>query len=120
MKNSNSEYAVFYATWKRSTSSAWLLENISLTPSLKDVEIKSSYFPKSQLEFSEHNKKTKVLRFVVPEWLWITKVEEAQKWNPNSITEFDQFEKMYATEPTDVTKEELKDSFRDKEMKEGV
>lgn len=117
MTNSNSEYVVFYATFKKSTSSAWLLENISFTPSLKEVEIKSSFFPKSQLEFTVHNQKTRVLRCVVPEWLWASKVDEANKWMPNTITEFDQFEKMYATEPSAVTKEELEDSFRDKEMK---
>ena len=116
MQNSNSDYAVFYATFKKSTSSAWLLENISFTPSLKEVQIKSAFFPKSQLEFTVHNQKTKVLRCVVPEWLWASKVEEANKWTPNSISEFDQFEKLYATAPQDVTKEELEDSFRDKEQ----
>jgi hypothetical protein len=104
MQDSNSDYAVFYATFKSATASSWLLQDISLTAGQRDVQIKSAYFPKSQLEYTLHNEKTKVIRCVVPEWLWTSKVIEADKWSPNSHSEFDQFEKMYATEETRITK----------------
>ena len=97
MQNSNTDYAVFYATFARSTASAWLLENISLDEKLEDVRITSTYIPKSQLDFTVHNKNKKILRCVIPEWLWSAKMIEADKWNPKSESEFDQFEKLFAT-----------------------
>ena len=97
MQNSNKDYAVFYATFANSTASAWLLQNISLDEKLKDVQITSTYIPKSQLDFTVQDKKNKIVRCVIPEWLWSAKIEEANKWNPKSESEFDQFEKLFAT-----------------------
>ena len=98
MKTMNRDYAVFYATFEKSTASAWLLTNISLDGGLVEVQINSAYFPKSKLDFSVHNKAKKIVRCVVPEWLWIAKMEEASQFNPPSESAFDQFEKMFVTE----------------------
>lgn len=97
MQNSNKDYAVFYATFESSTASSWLLKNISSDKEMKDVQITSTYIPKSQLDFSVENETKRIVRCVIPEWLWSAKIEEANKWNPKPESEFDQFEKLFAT-----------------------
>ena len=105
MKTMNQDYVVFYGVFDKSTESAWRLTNISLDEGLKEVQINSAYFPKSKLDFSVHSKTKKVVRCVVPEWLWDAKMEEASKFNPPSESAFDQLEKMFATEERKQTVE---------------
>ena len=98
MKTMNQDYVVFYGVFAKSTASAWLLERISLDEGMKEVVINKSYFPKSKLDFSVHSKTKKIVRCVVPEWLWDAKMEEASKFNPLCESAFDQLEQMFATE----------------------
>ena len=98
MKTMNKDYAVFYAKFAKSTASAWLLEDICLDEGMKEVVINKSYFPKSKLDFSVHSKTKKTIRCVVPEWLWIAKMEEAEIYNPASQATFDQFEKLFSAD----------------------
>lgn len=99
MEKLSQNYAVFYARFKKAHEggAAWLLEDISVDKKLEDVQITSSYFPKSQLDFSIEDEKNKIIRCIIPMWLWDSKVEEANKFKPKTESEFDQFEKLFAT-----------------------
>ena len=117
MSKFTKEYVIFYAKFEEAHPAgvAWKLSDISLDEKLKEVVIPSSYFPKSLLSFTIMKDKT--LKCVVPEWLWDSKIEDANAFTATTTSDFDQFEKMYATAKTPSTQIEVIDRL---EIERGI
>lgn len=90
------KHSTFYAVFEKSTESAWLLSSISLDDELKQVEIKSAYFPKSKLDFQVHDKSKRILKCATPEWLWTAKIEEASGFKTPAESDFEKIEQLFS------------------------